>query len=395
MAPPRTLLIAGAGIGGLAAALAAARAGFRVVLLERAARLEAVGAGVQLAANATRCLKVLGALDHLARSAVRPDAFHILDGTGGRALAQTPLGAAAERRFGAPFLVAHRSDLQIALLTAAHATGGIALKLGRTVEDFTADEDGVTVLASHNGAVEEYRAAALIGADGIRSLVRDRLALAPAPPVFRERAAWRAMVPMELMPQALAGPTVRLWLGPDAHLVSYPVRAGSAVNLVAVTQDGRAFHGWGSGAAPEEIGARFNRWCPDVRSLIGLPERWIRWALFDIDPLKRWGRGRVTLLGDAAHAMLPFLAQGAAQALEDATVLGTVLAAAGEDLEPALRLYEARRMARTAKVQRAARGADTVYHLSGAGRLARNTVLRARSGEAAMERYGWIYRWAP
>jgi salicylate hydroxylase len=393
--PTRAIVVAGAGIGGLAVALAAARAGYIVTVLERAIELEEAGAGVQLAANATRCLDFLGVLDRLRSTAVRPEAFQVIDGRSGGRLAEARMGRDAQTRFGAPFLVIHRADLQAALLAAVKDEPTIDLRLGRTVEEFAVHAGIVTVLANHGGDTEEHRAHALIGADGIRSTVRDRLGGRGAP-VFRHRAAWRATVGTEELPARFTEPVVRLFLGPDAHIVSYPVRGGGAVNLVAITTDRRPSHGWGIGAAPEELAAPFARWHGEARTIIAAPERWLRWALFDLDPLTRsWGSGPVTLLGDAAHAMLPFLAQGAAQALEDACVLGITLGEAGDDIAAALRVYEQRRLGRVTRVQQAARTADRIYHLGGPARLARDTVLRARSGSALLERYGWIYRWGP
>ncbi|MFK8250965.1 FAD-dependent monooxygenase [Ancylobacter terrae] len=388
------IAIAGAGIGGLAAAIALARAGFEVVVLERALALEEAGAGVQLAANATRSLNALGLYERVAARAVRPEALEIVNGLTGEMLSHAPLGAKARKRFGAPFLVIHRADLQAALLEAARAEPSIGLLLGRTVEDVEERPDGITVRCSHAGLPEEHDAIALIGADGLRSNVRRRLGMG-RDPSFRHRAAWRATVAAEDLPPHLAAPTVRLWLGPRAHLVSYPVRAGAAVNLVAVTPDERTAHGWGASAAREELVEHFEGWSADAQTLLATPDHWLRWALFDLPPLRRWGKGRVTLLGDAAHAMLPFLAQGAAQALEDAVVLGRSLRAGRGDIVAALRRYENQRRARTARVQRAARGMDRIYHLSGPARLLRDLVLRSREGEAAMERYGWIYRWKP
>jgi salicylate hydroxylase len=390
-----SIVVAGAGIGGLAAALAAARAGYDVTVLERAIELEEAGAGVQLAANATRCLAFLGVFERLRPTAVRPEAFQVIDGISGQRLTEARMGRDAQARFGAPFLVIHRADLQAALLDAVREEAAIDLRLGRTVEEFAVHAGTVAVLANRGGETEEHRALALVGADGIRSTIRDRLG-GRGVPVFRHRAAWRATVGIEHLPPRFAEPVVRLFLGPDAHIVSYPVRAGNAVNLVVVTADRRPSHGWGIGAGPEELTAPFARWSREVRTLIAAPERWLRWAMFDLDPLRKpWGTGPVTLLGDAAHAMLPFLAQGAAQALEDACVLGLTLGEAGDNLVPALRVYEQRRAGRVTRVQNAARANDRIYHLGGAARLARDLVLRAQSGAALMERYGWIYRWGP
>ncbi|QFR32573.1 FAD-dependent monooxygenase [Ancylobacter sp. TS-1] len=388
---PRRIAIAGAGIGGLTAALALAQAGFEVALVERARELEEAGAGVQLAANATRCLRSLGVYERVAARAVVPRAFEVMDGRRGTRLTGAPMGETAEAAFGGPFIVIHRADLQAALLAAVRETPAITLTLGRTLTGFEATPDGVALHLA--GAAEPLRAQALVGADGLRSAVR--LALRPdARPSFRHRAAWRATVPASALPDRLAEPVTRLWLGPGAHLVSYPVQAGEAINLVAVTPDEREVHGWNEEGAPGDLLLHYRGWSTEAHALLAAPDRWLRWALFDLDPLPAWGEGPVTLLGDAAHAMPPFLAQGAAQAIEDAVVLADELSRDG-DIPAALRRYEALRRPRTARVQRAARGMDRLYHLAGPARIARDLVMRARAGETVLERYRWIYGWRP
>lgn len=389
----RHILVAGAGIGGLTAALALARAGCAVTILERARELEEAGAGVQLAANATRCLQSLGVYERVAARAVLPQAFEVIDGRHGARLTGAPMGAQAEARFGGPFIVIHRADLQAALLAAVREVPAITLKLGHAVDGFAALGAGVAIRTRHADAEETLEADALIGADGLRSAVR--LALHPqARPSFRHRAAWRATVPAQALPARLADPVTRLWLGPGAHLVSYPVQAGAAINLVAVTPDAREVHGWSEDGAPDELLAHYRDWSEDAHVLLRAPTRWLRWALFDLDPLPAWGAGPVTLLGDAAHAMPPFLAQGAAQAIEDAVVLARQLEGTSDTAE-ALRRYEALRIPRTTRVQCAARGMDRIYHLAGPARIARDLVMRARPGSTVLERYRWIYDWRP
>lgn len=386
-----SIVIAGAGIGGLSAALALSQAGHKITIVERAIQLEEAGAGVQLAANATRCLASLGVLERVREHAVFPQAFRVMDGRRGTVITQAPMGEEAQTRFGGEFLVIHRADLQAALLAAAQDDPNITLRLGHVVEGFTEMGGGVTLRSAHLEGEAHFDGVALIGADGLRSTIRHQLH-SEARPVFRHRAAWRATVPASALPAHLADPVTRLWLGPGAHLVTYPVRGGEAVNLVAVTPDERAVHGWGLDAVPADLLAHYRGWSADAHSLLEAPKNWLRWALFDLDPMPAWGAGAVTLLGDAAHAMPPFLAQGAAQAIEDAMVLAQCLKGAG-DIPAALRRYEALRIPRTAKVQTAARGMDRIYHLSGPARLARDLVMRARSGDAVLEHYRWIYGW--
>ena len=386
-----SIVIAGAGIGGLSAALALSQAGHAITIVERAIQLEEAGAGVQLAANATRCLASLGVLDRVREHAVTPQAFRVVDGRRGTVITQAPMGETAAKRFGGEFLVIHRADLQAALLAAVEADANITLRLGHVVEGFAQDADGVTLRTAHLEGEALIEGVALIGADGLRSAIRQQLH-PEAKPVFRHRAAWRATVPAAALPAHLTDPVTRLWLGRGAHLVNYPVRGGEAVNLVAVTPDERAVHGWGLDAAPGDLLSHYKGWSADAHSLLEAPKHWLRWALFDLDPMPRWGEGRVTLLGDAAHAMPPFLAQGAAQAIEDAIVLAQCLTGAS-DIPAALRRYEGQRIPRTAKVQSAARGMDRIYHLAGPARMARDLVMRARSGDAVLDRYRWIYGW--
>lgn len=382
-----SIVVAGAGIGGLSVALALSQAGYSVTVIERALQLEAAGAGVQLAANATRCLQTLGVLDRVRATAVCPQAFRIIDGPRGNTITQAPMGAEAQARFAGEFLVIHRADLQAALLAAVQDDPNITLNLGHLVEGFGESAGGVVVRTDG----DNHEGAALIGADGLRSAIRQQLH-PEAKPVFRHRAAWRATVPANTLPTHLTDTVTRLWLGAGAHLVTYPVRGGEAVNIVAVTPDERAVHGWGLDAAPADLLAHYRGWSADALSLLEAPQNWLRWALFDLDPMPAWGTGRVTLLGDAAHAMPPFLAQGAAQAIEDAMVLAQCLKGAS-NIPAALRQYEALRIPRTARVQKAARGMDRIYHLSGPARMARDLMMRARSGEAVLERYRWIYGW--
>ena len=391
MARSRTILIAGAGIGGLTAALALAQHGFRVVILEKSKRLEETGAGIQPSPNASRIFIKLGLGEALKQTAVAPDAIRIMRSSG-KLIVEAPLGPAAEFRFGAPYWVIHRVDLQRALLEAASARPEIELRLGMEFTDYAAHARGVTVKSQGaTGDVDEH-GIALIGADGLWSNARKALGEESAPR-FAGRTAWRAMIPIERAPNAFREPVVHLWLGRAAHLVHYPVRCGRALNIVAIVGDDFQDSGWSTPGDRRALLERFGKWCEPARTLLGVPEAWLKWALFDRAPSRRWGIGPVTLLGDAAHPMLPFLAQGGAMAIEDAAALASCLARDGESPASALRTYEGLRSARTARVQREARRNDIVYHLSGPAALARDMMLRTMGGEKLLLRYRWLYDW--
>ena len=387
------VLIAGAGIGGLTAALAIARHGLPVTLFDQAERLEEAGAGIQLSPNATRVLIALGVADRLA--VVVPEAVRVRAGSSGRDIAIMPLGAEAARRHGAPYWVVHRADLQRTLLAAVESHSDITLKLGARIDGFASGPQGVTAKVSHREGTGEHRGRALVGADGLWSRLREALGVSTAAR-FAGRTAWRALAPSDALPPSLREPNVNLWIGPGGHLVHYPVRAGATVNIVAVTSDDWQSTQWSTAADRDEVLARFppRLWASEARELLAVPQRWQKWALYDRAPSADWGRGPVTLLGDAAHPMLPFLAQGAAMAIEDAFVLAAALASFADDPARALRDYERQRQPRTARVQRAARRNDFVYHLGGLAARVRDAALAALGGRRLLAQYDWIYRWS-
>jgi salicylate hydroxylase len=379
----RSAVIVGGGIGGLACALALRQAGIAVQVLEQARKLREVGAGLQLSPNATRILRDLGVLERIEKAAVAPRALLVRDGRTGTTLSRSNYAPAA-RRWGAPFLVIHRADLQDALAAAAQEAGA-AVALGVDLRSIERTASGVRAVVGQGDQLVAHGADVLIGADGVRSAVRSHLGFA-APPVFARRVAYRATIEM---PDGHP-PEVHLHLGKNAHVVVYPVRGGKALNLVAIVKEERAVTRWSAPGDAGFVHAAFEGWNPDLRRLMARAGHFLCWGLYDIDPLARWGEGRVTLLGDAAHAMLPFLAQGAAQAIEDAAALAGALTR-GTQAEPALRAYEAARRERTAMIQGAARRNGVVYHLSGPPRMARDLVLRRTGGDSLLKRYGWIY----
>ena len=392
MAPSRNIIVAGAGIGGLTASLALAQRGFRVVLLDQAERMEEAGAGIQLSPNATKILSALGLAERLAADAVAPSTIEICSNRGA-VLSRLPLEYATAR-YGAPYWVTHRADLQAALLEAVRANPDIVLKLGIRVEDFVTHANGISVGCRRGPENADEAGIALICADGVWSRLRLRLGLREKP-VFRRRTAWRALIPAADMPPELRGNNVRLWLGQGAHLVHYPVKAGALVNIVAIVNDKWDKPGWSEPGDPREIAGRFANlgWSRLPRAIAAAPQNWQKWALYDLPPLRRWGDGPVTLLGDAAHPMLPFLAQGAAMAIEDAAVLAASLAHTPDDITGSLRRYERARRRRTRKAQLAARRNSRTYHLSATEAAVRNLGLRLMSGKMLLRRYDWLYDW--
>jgi 3-hydroxybenzoate 6-monooxygenase len=391
MATQRPVLIAGGGIGGLSAAIALGRAGCEATVLERAALVEDSGAGIQLGPNATRILRALGVLDAIQPSSFRPEAIWLFDGKTGRRLAAVPLGDHAETRYGAPYLTLHRADLHAGLRAAADAAASVSLTSGFDVAGVEISgaegKDGVTVANIDRTTLD---GGSLAGADGLWSTVR-KLVAPEATLRFSGATAYRALLPRENLPDPFRAPVVGLWLGPQAHLVHYPVRAGTALNVVAVVDGGHENQGWNQAADLTALGAGFTRWCNESKSLIDLAPGWRSWSLFSLAPLPRWSRGPVTLLGDAAHPVLPYLAQGAALAIEDAAALARCHTEHPDDAAAAFRAYEAARYARSARLQATARRFGRIYHLSGAARLARNFALRARRGETALRQFDWLY----
>lgn len=393
MARSRTIIIAGAGIGGLTAALTLARAGFRAVILEQAMRLTEAGAGIQLSPNAMHVLGALGLTERLRPHVVAPDAIRIIKAATGRDIVRIPLGANAEHRYGAPYWAIHRADLQGVLANAVEQSADITLRLGARVEDFAVHPRGVTVQARTAQELRDEQGIALIGADGLWSTLRTRLG-DRRPPRFAKRTAWRAAVPAERVTDELREPVTGLWLGRDAHLVHYPVKAGAMVNIVAIVRDDWHDAGWSSAGRPADLLGRFERFAPLARTLLALPDSWQKWALFDRAPRRIRAQGPVTLLGDAAHPMLPFLAQGGAMAIEDAAVLAHCLGRE-EDAARAFRSYERARRHRVARAQREAKRNSWRYHLSGPLGSARGMFLQAIGGERLLHRYDWLYDWKP
>ena len=393
VAASRTLVIAGAGIGGLTAALALAKRGFRTVVLDQAEQLEETGAGIQLSPNATRVLGQLGVADRLRAVAVAPTAIRVMRAKDGTQIVRIPLSD-CEERYGSPYWSVHRGDLQAALIAACREHPDIRLELGARVETFATHSNGVTVKAMRGQSAVDAQGVGLIGADGIWSMVRNGIEGA-TPLKFAKRVAWRALVPAEMASPAMREPEISLWLGRKGHIAHYPVQSGRTINIVAIAADTWTDTGWSTQSTPSEVMAKFPAgvWSRHVRDLLGIPERWLKWALAERPQPKHWSQDQITLLGDAAHPMLPFLAQGAAMAIEDAFVLANRLSENPDNLPQAMQVYENDRRARTAKVQRAARSNGKVYQYSWPDSAARDFVMKTLGGSRIRSRYDWVYNW--
>lgn len=383
------VLIAGGGIGGLAASIALARQGIFSRILERGSTFSEAGAGIQIGPNVMRVLNALGASEQLAPHLVFPDAIRLFDGRTGRPLTEMPLGSVAEARYGAPYATAHRADLQAALVETARACPEIDITMDFELSRFVEEDGRVT---AHT--VDDARAegSLLVASDGISSRVRAQLDT-NAKLQFCERTAWRTLIERDDAPALLRENQVGLWLGPEAHLVHYPVRGGTAINLVAVIEDGWDKEGWNTQADPAELMPHFSRWCEEARTLLNAGPAWRKWALFALPNLERWQGSRTVLLGDAAHPVLPFLAQGAGLAIEDALSLARELAASGtDDPTPAFENYVKVRRPRATRLQTESRRMGAVYHYGGAMGQARNVALRLSGPEQNLARFDWLYQ---
>jgi salicylate hydroxylase len=398
VAAARTIIVAGAGIGGLTASLALAARGFRVIILEKAERLEEAGAGLQLSPNASRILVELGLQPRLDPRAVTPDAINIMSARAGGEIARLPLGEAASLRAGAPYWVVHRADLQSALQAQVNDNPDIDLRLGCQFEDVVSHAKGLTVVQRRGNSRQEELAVALIGADGIWSAVRNHL-FPQVQPQFSGLIAWRGTLDATTLPREYTSARVQLWMGPNAHLVAYPISAARQINVVAIVPGTWNRPGWSAPGDANEIKNAFasQRWPATARMLVGAVDEWRRWALFTLPDIGEWNSGAIALLGDAAHAMLPFAAQGAGMAIEDAAVLAKCLSeSAGENIAgvpAALKRYSRLRRGRVLRVQRAARQQGHIYHLTGPLALARDLAIKAMGPKRMLARQDWIYDW--
>ena len=382
------VLVAGGGIGGLAAALALTRQGFNVKVLEQAAALGEIGAGLQVGPNGFAAFDALG-VGEIARSkAVYTDFMVMHDALDEYQVGHIPTGEAFLKRFGNPYAVIHRADAHMALLDGAKASDRIEVSTGTQVQRVEQDDNGVTVFDSQGG---QHRGIALIGADGVKSAVRRQYVGDEAR--VSGHVVYRAVVDKKDFPVDLQWNAASIWVGPNCHLVHYPLRGGEQYNVV-VTFHSRDKEEWSVRmGSREEVLSYFDGICPKARQLIELPKDWSRWATADREPIGQWNFGRVTLLGDAAHATLQYLAQGACMAMEDAVTLGEALRVNDNDFDKAFALYQRCRVARTARIVLSAREMGRIFHAKGVERLVRNELWKNRSPERFYDAMEWLYGW--
>lgn len=378
------VLIAGGGIGGLAAALALSKVGCRSVVLEQSREFREVGAGIQISSNVFRMFDVLGITDAIKNIAVFPDSILFKDALNGEQVLHIPIGPEFLARFRHPYGVIYRPDLLDALVHACRQSPLITLHTGKKVVEH--HDDGSRVVVRTEGG-ETLEGAALIGADGLWSNIRARV-VGDGKPRVAGHIAYRAVTPIEKAPAHAQIKRVTLWAGPKFHLVHYPLRRGELLNLVAVFHSDHYDEGWDTYGDPEELHEKFKNARPEVQELLNLIEAWRMWVLCDRDPVKNWSAGRVTLLGDSAHPTLQYMAQGGCMAIEDAVVLARKVKASGGDFARAFIAYQEERYLRTARVQLTSRFiGDYIYHPRGPAAEVRNQMLKNLNREDM----AWLY----
>jgi 3-hydroxybenzoate 6-monooxygenase len=372
---PLPVLVAGGGIGGVAAALALVRQG-------------EIGAGIQLGPNGFAAFDALGIGERARSRAVYTDAMVMHDALDEYRVGHIPTGEAFRQRFGNPYAVIHRADVHLSLLEGARESGRIEVATSTPVAHVEQHADAVTVIDAQG---REHQGVALIGADGVKSAVRAQYVGDDAR--VSGHVVYRAVVNKKDFPADLQWNMASIWVGPDCHLVHYPLRGGEQYNVV-VTFHSREVEQWGvREGSRSEVLSYFQGICPKARQLIELPKDWKRWATADREPIAQWVFGQVALLGDAAHPMLQYLAQGACQAMEDAVTLGEALRVEGGQWQPALALYQRSRVARTARVLLSAREMGRLFHAKGVERAVRNDLWRGRSPERFYDALEWLYGW--
>jgi salicylate hydroxylase len=385
----RNVIVVGGGIGGLAAALVLARLGIRVELLERSETIGEIGAGIQLGPNAFAALDGLGVGAAARSRAVFIDRLTLMDAIDAHEVASIDVGPTFRERFGNPYGVIHRADIHLSILEAVRDHPLIRFRTSTLVEQLELDDTGATVTDQRG---ERHRADAVIGCDGVKSVVRQTLIGDEVK--VTGHVVYRAVVDIAEMPKELQINAPVVWAGPNCHLVHYPLRGGQQYNLV-VTFHSREPEVWGvRDGSKDEVLSYFEGVHPRPHQMLDRPKSWRRWATADRDPVPSWSQGRATVLGDAAHPMTQYIAQGACMALEDAVTLGAAIAESNFDFEAAFRRYETVRIPRTARVLYSAREMGRIYHAKGVERLVRNQLWLGRTPSQFYDSLQWLYGWS-
>ncbi len=383
----RSAIVAGGGIGGLAAALGLASKGCRVTVLEQAEQFGEIGAGIQIGPNAFHAMDYLGIGDVGRSKAVYVDAMIMMDGMTGEQIFRCNLDEPFRKYFGNPYAVIHRADLHDAFLNACRAHDGITLVNRERVIAYENTASGASALTE---AGHVYEADAVIGADGVRSKIREQMTGGDALRVSGH-VAYRAVLPIEAMPEELRWSAAALWAGPKCHMVHYPLQGWRSFNLVATFVTDIENVGSNEPGKREEVLGRFANIVPKARKLLEVPTEWRRWVLGDRDPIGNWTDGRVTLLGDAAHPTYQYFAQGACMAMEDAVCLADKFARNDGDFEATFRAYQDERIPRAYRVVLSSRELGRVYHAEGVERLVRNAWLKGKTSEQFYSSMQWLY----
>jgi 2-polyprenyl-6-methoxyphenol hydroxylase-like FAD-dependent oxidoreductase len=384
----RPILIAGGGIGGLAAALGLAQRGFRVTVLEKASALGEIGAGIQLGPNAFHSFDQLGIGDAARRMGVYIDMLRLMDAISGEEITHIPLDEPFRKRFGNPYAVVHRGDLHRVFVEACRAQPLIELRVSSEVEGYEQDGTSVTARLASGEAVT---GAALIGADGLWSRVR-RQVVADGPPRVSGHTTYRSVIPTANMPEDLRWNAATLWAGPRCHVVHYPLSDWKVFNLVVTYHNDAPEPVAGKPVPKEEVLAGFLHTHPRVQDIIHHGADWKLWVLCDRDPVENWTDGRVALLGDAAHPMLQYFAQGACMAMEDAVCLAHMAEGCSGDFERVFAAYQSRRLLRATRLQLQSRAiGEHIYHPAGAHAQLRNAMLRQKTADDWYDSLEWLY----
>ncbi len=388
----RQIIVAGGGIGGLTAALALSRHGWKVEQFEKVDGFHELGAGIQLSPNSVHVLRKLGIFEKVEEVSNRVEFVRIHSLVNGNLTSEIQFGESIEEKYGEAYLVAHRADLHSTLLDACLKDENIQIRMGSTIANAVTDENGITVDFNTTNGLASQRGEALIGSDGIHSVVRRRLLRLPSA-VHSGKVAYRTVISADQVPR-MYHQSSYLWLGSDSHIVHYPIRKGSEINLVVIISDEWEGEEWSYPGDKQVILDKSSKWPNEIKELLQIPNRWFKWPLYSTDSSGIWVDGRMAVLGDAAHAMLPFLAQGGAMAIEDAWVLAKNLAT-NDDVPAALLAYEEERRTRVDKVIAAALENGRIYHLSGLVARARDLRLRMLSSNRLLNRYDWLFGWTP